>query len=171
MLGAKSAACFVPKRKRCTSRQTISMFNLNLSYTMNLNNVISLSLPIIAEVENVSLHLFGQGFELAPKPGEDLPLASDNVGNMAVSAEIAHNDDGVVGENELLETISVSTVKDIGEDWIAVSSEGVLDDVSAGGVGGVVVGVVFHNVLCFVSITKITLFYFTCGSLAQSWLP
>jgi hypothetical protein len=96
-----------------------------------LDNVVPLSFPFFAKVENVPLHLSRQGLELIPEPGEDLSLTGDEVGNPSVRAEIADDDDGVVGQDELFKSVFVSTVDDIREDGIAIATEKALDDIGA----------------------------------------
>ena len=94
------------------------------------------------------LHLFGESLELVPKAGVNLPLSGDEVGNPPVRSEIADNDDGVVGQDELFQTLVVTAVDDIGEDGLAVAAEEVLDDIGADfAVGGVVEGVA-HMLHC-----------------------
>ena len=101
------------------------------------------------------LHLFGEGLELVPETGEDLPLTGDEVGNPPVRAEIADDDDGVVGQDELFKTFVVSPIHDIDEDGFAVATEHSLDDIGADGVVGVVEGVVAHISCVF----GVTLYY------------
>ena len=107
-----------------------------------LDDVVPPAFPILAEVKDVPLHLFGESLELVPKAGEYLPLAGDEVGNPSVRAEIAYDDDAVVGEDELFQTFLVSPIHDVGEDGVAVTAEEVFDDIGADfAVGGVVEGV------------------------------
>ena len=95
------------------------------------DDVVPLAFPVLAQVKDVPLHLLGQGLELVPKTGEDLTLACDEVGDVSVRAEVADDDDAVVGQDELFKSLFVTTVDDIGEDGVAVAPEHGLDDLGA----------------------------------------
>lgn len=90
------------------------------------------------------LHLFREGAELVAKARENLPLACDKVGDVAVGAEVADDDDGIVRQHELFRSVLVSPVEESREDGVAVATEHGLDDIGADGGGGVVVGGSFH---------------------------
>ena len=117
-----------------------------------LDDVVTLAFPLIADVKDVPLHLFGEGFELVPETGEDLPLTGDEVSNPPIGTEIPHDDDGVVREDEFLQPLFVSSIHDIDEDGVAVATEHSLDDIGADGVVGVVEGVVAH-ISCVFGVT------------------
>lgn len=123
---------------------------LGLSQASWLDDIVSFPLAVIAEVEDVSLHLRGEGFELLPESGEDLPTAGDKVSDMPVRAEVADDDDGVVGQDEFFQSVLMTAVCDVHEHGVAVTAKGVLDDVGAdlSGVGVVVGGLVHSHILC-----------------------
>lgn len=117
---------------------------------MRLDYVITFPLSVLAKVEDVPLHFPRQGLELVSEAGENLPLSCYEVGDVPVRAEIADDDDGVVGEDEFLQTFVVAAVDDIGKHGLAITAEGVLDDVGADeSVAGVVEsGLVHSRFLC-----------------------
>ena len=90
------------------------------------------------------LHLPRQGAELVAKARENLPLACDEVGDVAVGAEVADDDDGIVRQHELFRPVLVSSVDESREDGSAVAPEQGLDDIGADGGGGVVASGVLH---------------------------
>lgn len=118
--GATRAAQVTPSRIERGCRQPLG-----------LDDVVTPSFPILAEVKDMFLHLFRECLELVPETGVNLPLTGDEVSDVPVRAEIADDDDGVVGQNELLCTVFVPTVDEGGEDGLAVATEESVDDIGA----------------------------------------
>ena len=118
------------------------------------------------------LHLFRECLELVPETGEYLPLTGDEVGDVPVRAEIADDDDAVVGQRELFQTFLVSPINDVDEDGLAVATEQGVDDIGADFVVvGVVESVVAHILYLLDYTTKVMLFFLSSRSPAQPGQP